>query len=428
MSCIPKISDRVKALDILISSYRKAAGDTVTTNPNMLDFGRKMFMSLTAIEDGDTILTAADAQILMQLSEKYGESCTFRTVLPLVKKCAANMGFIVAFLTELLSAAESDHLRMEVVHNLFKDILNDVTADIRLQWETGREQTRNETAKRRRLDYDNHGSQVAGEQSPNTVTAEKLGTLFQHCEKLGLSHEINQLVETIVSQTPDADVKTFENLLLPLLQQLPPTSPSSKATDSHPYRALFHTVLSSYITTCVQPAPLKPTTWQRPPRGCSLYCEDCVKLDEFLKDAEERQGFFSVNGKRRDHIQEHLNKGVYGLNKGFYGTETLRNGTPFTLVVEKTGAEWENAMRAWRRRCRWAVSTVEHVGVEKVRGVLGEGWEERVGLVGIGGEGGERRPLGDLAQGKGMSGVVEEGVWTKGAGRGGAEIIDLSGE
>ena len=258
------------------------------------------------------------------------------------------------------------------------------------------------------------------------VTADNLATLFHHCEKLGLSDEINKLAQKIVSHAPKANVITFDRLFLPLLKQLPPPiEPGSKSIGTYSYIKVFRIILSTYISVFVQTPPLKPTGLERQPRGCSFYCEDCVKLNDFLKNPDTLRVKFTVNGNRRNHLVERLSKSCCS-------TETIKSGTPYKLVVTKTGMEWEHNMKEWKQRCEVAVKAVEDIGLDKLRELLGSGWEDVMGLRAIRAAGGEevgqRRPLGDLAQGNGTSGMVKTGVGGKVAGNTGPEIIDLDCE
>ncbi|CAF9943153.1 MAG: hypothetical protein ALECFALPRED_010708 [Alectoria fallacina] len=411
MSRIPGISERVKAVDLLVSSHREAAGDIAAGTQNMQDIEREMAMSMAETQGGDISVTAADAQTLMQLSGKYGEKYTFQVVLPLVKKHASNVDFTVAFLTELFQAGEADKLRLEVVRSLFKDILGDVIPDLQLyHWEVGREQPRDDFAKRRRFDHDRYRSQITEDHGPRIMTGENIATLFHHCDRLGLWHEIDQLANTMISHAPSASVATFEHVLLPLLKQLPPpVEREPKIESPHSYNLLFRAVLSSYIITYVQPAPPKPTGLERPPRSCGFYCDECVKLDTFLKNPDQAQARFRVKAKRRDHLEDRL-------RQSYCSTEIITSGTPYTLVVKKMGMEWENQMKEWKQRCGVALKAIEEIGFEKLRGLLGEGWEDVVGLGRIrenaGGERRERHPLGDLAQGRGLL-VRWRRAWTR---------------
>lgn len=427
LSRVLTISERVKAVDLLVSSYLGAARNDHAAVQRMQDFERDLAMSLTETHCGQLAVTAADTETLMQLSGRYGEKYTFQVVLPLVKKHTSNVDFTVAFLTALFRAGEADKLRLEVVRNIFKDVLGDMTLDIHVLYkDLGRERALNEFVKRRRFDYISYGSQATEYHSPKVMTTENTTTVFFQCEKLGLAHEINQLADKIISQTPHANVLTFDRLLLPLLKQLPPPDCEPGST-SPKYETLFRTIISSYLKTYVQSPPQKPTGLERQPRGCSLHCEDCVQLDAFLKDPHGASTHFAVKAKRRDHLEERL-------IDSYCSTETLRSGSPYTLVVKKKGSEWENAMKEWKQRCGVALKAVEGIGLEKLKGLLGEGWEDAVGVRDIkagGGEAfGQRRPLEDLEQGKAMSGGVaaDNGTSGKAPGRVGPEIIDLSCE
>lgn len=87
-------------------------------------------------------------------------------------------------------------------------------------------------------------------------------------------------------------------------------------------------------------------------------------------------------------------------------------------------------MKEWKQRCGVAMKVAEDIGSEKLRGLLGERWEQPVGLGAIKAreQDGQRQPLGDLVQGKGASNVVETGAGKKVVGNAGPEIIDLDCE
>lgn len=101
----------------------------------------------------------------------------------MIKKYISNVGFTVALLTALIPAGEADKLRLAVV---FRDILGDVISDIHRQYpELGRAQEFDEMAKRGRCyDY-----------SYAACNNSRLMTLSYQCEKLGLSHEAEQLAD-----------------------------------------------------------------------------------------------------------------------------------------------------------------------------------------------------------------------------------------
>ena len=405
ISRIHTISERLEAVDLFVRSYRDSADNSAAAVRKIEDLERKMVTSMTETLAKNTALTENDAQSLMQLSERYGESHTFQVILPLVKKHTSNADFILSFLTALFRAGEAEKLRVEVVQNVFKDILADMIPELDLNYrgplDSGLSQAEFEYNKRRRLGYYHHqATHIAAEDDSRVMTADKLAKLFLQCEKLGSSHEIDQLADKIGSQAPTANTITFERLLLPLLEQLPPVieqGPSCTSTSS--YAKIFRAVIQSYFNIYVQSPPPKPTGFERQPRGCGPNCEDCVSLDAFLKDAKKPTAHFAVKTQRREHLEQRLRASTCT-------TETMKNRTPYTLVVTKRGMEWENAMKEWDKRCGSAITKVEEIGVEKVRGLLGNEWENVVGLRGIKAGGGEktgaRQPLKDMEQGIGI--------------------------
>ena len=386
MSRIPTLSERVKALDLLVSSYREAAEKDAIATQGIEDFEREIAMSITMTESGRLSVTAVGAQILLQLSEKYGEKYIFNVILPLVKENISDLKFTVAFLRALIRAKDDKRLSFEAARHLFKDVLSDVIPELHLHHPTYRQdQVQNRFTKRARLTYDSSGPLAAADQSSSSVSAGDLATLFGQCNELGLLYEIDQLSDKIISHASKADTMTFEGLLLPLLKQLPPPSESASnsiSTSTHSYAKIARTVVSSYISNYVQAPPLKPVGYERQPRGCGPSCEDCVSLDTFLKSSDRYQARFSVNGKRRDHIEERL-------RQSYCVIATIREGTPYTLVVEKTGREWENAMKEWKQRYRIALKAIEDIGFERLKGLIGEEWEDIVGLRAIRADSGE---------------------------------------
>ena len=86
MSRIPTLFERVKALDLLVSNYREAAKKVAVATNDIQEFEREIFMSIAMTANGRLSVAAADAQDLLQLSEKFGEKYVFNVILPLVKR------------------------------------------------------------------------------------------------------------------------------------------------------------------------------------------------------------------------------------------------------------------------------------------------------------------------------------------------------
>lgn len=356
------------------------------------------------IHSGTLDVATTDVKALLQLSAQYGEKYMLKAVLPLVKKYASNVDFVIAFLTELSVAVDIGIVRLEVVQNFYRDILGDFTADFELHCQSTEDSPqRCEYPKRSRFNYKTYGSSSRTDLPRRTTTAENLSAIFHHCERLGLSQQNDQLIKAIAKLALNTKSMTFETLLLPLLRKLPP--PNSPSSSLQYHQTLFHTVLSSYISTYVQPPPIKPTTWRRLTRGCSSECADCANLDTFLSNPQKPQAHFTVNGKRRDHVQERL-------TQSYCNIETDKTGTPYTLIVAKTDLEWEHAMTEWKQRYGVAMKALDEIGFQKLTSILGEGWKDTIGLgdqeIVVSGQGGGelRPPLGSLEQGRAAIGAT----------------------
>ena len=115
MSRIPTLSERVKALDLLVSNYREAAEKVAVATQGIEEFEREIAMSIAMTESGRLSVAAADAQVLLQLSEKFGEKYIFNVILPLVKENISNLKFTVAFLRALMRGVKDKRLRLEPV-------------------------------------------------------------------------------------------------------------------------------------------------------------------------------------------------------------------------------------------------------------------------------------------------------------------------
>ena len=196
----------MKAVDLLMSIYREAGRNDAATMQRMQKCEREWAIAVGETHGRRFCVSPANAQALMQLSEKYGENYTFEVVLPIVKNHLSDVRFIMAYLTMLFRAGETDTLRTEVVEKLFKDNLANMIPDLNLHCPAS-------------PDFD---LSDPGDESPEVMSAENLAVVFFQCERLGLAHDIDKLANKIISEASSVKSATFERILLPLLKLLPP--------------------------------------------------------------------------------------------------------------------------------------------------------------------------------------------------------------
>ena len=162
-----------------------------------------------------------------------------------------------------------------------------------------------------------------GNESFRVIPPENLANQFFQCEELGLSHEIDQLADKIISEASH-------------MKSTPTSNPHLKSPR----------VLSANPATVV------------------LHCKDCVTFDDFLKTPDvDVLYFFKLHAKRRTHLEERLRGSACR-------TETIKKGRPYTFVATKKGLEWESAMKKWNQRCGIALRMVEEIGPERLKSLL----------------------------------------------------------
>ncbi|KAL8711917.1 MAG: hypothetical protein Q9225_007037 [Loekoesia sp. 1 TL-2023] len=418
INCL-EFSKRVMALEAFINAHKEASHINSTA---VQDLSLQLADGLTEAQKGDVTVTADDAKKFVLLSEIYGDTFTFQKLFPLAKKNVGNLEFIFALMEEL---SKTSPISAETRKRFFRDIFNNVVLRIPKQCRATSDSERsNDNPKRRRLYYNDYcdgykPSQRYKDSAPKAVNPDQLSALFHQCDILQLSEEADRLSDVIVKLAPNAKAKVFETLLLPLLHKIPPSSsPPSISQSSTRYANSYCTILSSYIQNHVQPSSVKLDSWQCLPRGCDNKCPNCIELDTFLTSPDRRTAGFSKTIAHRKHLEKQL-------SRSNCKTWTDKDRSPHTLVVEKTVEEQEEALKGWKQRCEVAKKAVEEIGFEKITNILGEGWEDTVGVRSLHGfmEGKDaRQPLEQLAQGKAPAAAKARSDKT----RQGADVVDLT--
>ncbi|KAK8000939.1 hypothetical protein PG991_013161 [Apiospora marii] len=110
-------------------------------------------------------------------------------------------------------------------------------------------------------------------------------------------------------------------------------------------KPFFESLVRHYVLAEIGPFPKKPVGWAHKRRECpgNTYvigdpdrCRDsgaCRELNDFLASRTEQTHRFSMVGKLRDHIQSRLPAEQFHC-------QTVKSGSPYTLVVTKLGTEY----------------------------------------------------------------------------------------
>lgn len=105
-----------------------------------------------------------------------------------------------------------------------------------------------------------------------------------------------------------------------------------------PIKILVEKLLEALVGAVTRQYPQRPEDWARKPRGCG--CPDCVLLDKFLIHPFQSVYRFAMAERRRTHLE-------YRLDRRYYKMETERTRSPYTLVVTKTGREYQEQLAQW---------------------------------------------------------------------------------
>lgn len=174
------------------------------------------------------------------------------------------------------------------------------------------------------------------------------------------------LMQKICTAAAVLNPKNLSPLWIPFLQQLLPILEGRAIPLSTPqYQQVFVAILDAFIKNYVgKEITQESRTLQRPTVPCR--CMDCDYLNDFLADANQATGRFSVGKKRRQHLHNQLD----GSNIDCQHT-TEYIGSPQTLVVTKTFKQHDAARQQWLVRKDEAQKVLQSFPGEKLRTLLG---------------------------------------------------------
>lgn len=140
-------------------------------------------------------------------------------------------------------------------------------------------------------------------------------------------------------------------------------------TSRHPtaYEKDFITeLLKSYVNGYVKKARPPPADWKtKTTVRCT--CSDCWSLRRFIDDHESKTQDFAIAEKRRKHLEQQL-------DRSYFTSVTIREGTPYKLRVEKTNAMLVSYYNAWLKRVRVAKSVLNQLSEKgPLKDIIGEG-------------------------------------------------------
>lgn len=194
----------------------------------------------------------------------------------------------------------------------------------------------------------------------------KLPHLFRQALELCPHGQADAILNVIRHAADTYDVKYFKHLFLPFLRGMLPVWNAKGIALSNPIcQDLYQSVLASYSRRFVGEKPLCPEDWSMIRVPCP--CRDCELLNKFVTSPTQKVGRFPMAKSRRMHLHQQLDRAAET-----YTHVTERIGSPQTLIVTKTRKEWESKVMAWEMRRAEARDEFKSFGLEKLRELLGD--------------------------------------------------------
>ena len=180
--------------------------------------------------------------------------------------------------------------------------------------------------------------------SPDDVISFASTLLSMSGPEQGDDDLMGSLVSKLTDDAPILPSGEFHYLWNPFLRSLAPIlAQNSIPLDTPRYQSMYSSMLNVYVDMYVGREPGVDKSLVRNPVACR--CRDCNPLNAFLARPDQKLGNFPLAEKRRRHLHEKLDAANVDCTH-----ETLRAGSPYTLVVTKTFKQNQYARSSWQTR------------------------------------------------------------------------------
>jgi hypothetical protein len=179
---------------------------------------------------------------------------------------------------------------------------------------------------------------VDKEKTESEKRIELIRWLIEDCFSLFTPEALNRLITYFTSTEK---YYPLHEVLLPLLEHYK-TSVGNELP-ANPAIEQFVTSILAILRSHTR-APIEvPTHWKMD-AVWKCDCKDCVVLKGFLRDPSEKTLHVKMAKERRKHMHNIINAHVIDVTH-----ETIRKGSPYTLVFEKNRNSYAEKQRLWQK-------------------------------------------------------------------------------
>jgi hypothetical protein len=184
------------------------------------------------------------------------------------------------------------------------------------------------------------------DEKPPAITGQCLVQILQQSAILSLGSHAVMFLERVHELGMTAPTTVFYKVMVPYMASV---LTHLEETDSLPILGhdcghhIFQ-ILQLYMIRYVKKEPQRAPSWARSVTFITCACKDCIDMKASANDPERTEGPFRMAEKRRGHLEHHL------YNQEGYTTETVRQGSPHTLVITRINAVYRREHAEWQSR------------------------------------------------------------------------------
>ncbi len=305
---------------------------------------------------------AGDGTTVAEIAEKYGFPILTQHVVPLINNSISETPFILAFLVRLFQLRGSVRLSNASIESVYSQTLMAALKSFDLKTPT------KPIWPQSLLDVTKFQTPTMRTEigSAPTISGGQLVQILQQCVTLSLTTHAGMLFEKVHEMATISSTTAFQNIIVSYLSDLVVYLREIKSTSilGHDCGQHVFQILQLYIVRYVQREPRTDPTWARPTAFITCSCKDCIDLKAFIQDPKRKEGRFRMAKARRRHLHD------YFYCKEGYTTNTIREGSPHTLVITKTDALYRREHAEWESR--------RAVAKGNLNSIAGNGWLKKL--------------------------------------------------
>ncbi|KAF9879326.1 hypothetical protein CkaCkLH20_02869 [Colletotrichum karsti] len=254
------------------------------------------------------------------------------TAVPLIENHLNIPAFALDFLQGLFLLTKAKVFPVQEGVQLFKRLAKDVISKLDFKTVYGDRPEEKNMQPKDRKHISGHLGPDAEYDCSLDINPDTLANFFSYLIKMSSPPRddlVMPLALKLVGHAPHMKWNDFHPLWIPFLKELIPVLESHNIPLTTPrYQQIFGAILEAYAAAYVGTKPAQGVSSDRTVPNC--HCQDCLVLNRFLQDPNQRQCRFPVSKRRRHHLHQQIDSWQIECSHA-----SDRSGVQDTLVVRK---------------------------------------------------------------------------------------------